>query len=163
MLSQYDIYSAASKSVGGDKPALPPKPRPLTDEELMAFGNFAGTTDVKQMASHLGKKGLIGASQLIADNPNLSTREGITNTQADWKTSAFSKLLIQARKFGLKTPTEITANKEALMASLDPRIKDALNHPDFQNIHPNFWETFSSVLKDQYANEPVPSIMTAKR
>lgn len=139
-------------------------PSVLTEEQLMRFGNYGGA-DVKDKAAYLAKKGLIGASQLIMDNPNISTTEGLTNSQADWKTSAFGKMLMQARKLGIKDPTQVANNKEALMGTLDPRIKEAMNHPTFNQIHPNWWSTFNSVLKDQYDNEtalPKPDLIAKK-
>lgn len=144
----YDTYSAASKVAEDKTKAVPAKPRPLSEQELQQFGNFANTTDVKDMARYLGQKGLIGASQLIND-----TGTSVINSEADWKTAAFSQLLIQARRFGIKTPAEINANRDALMGTLDPRIKDALKNPVFAQNHPNYWETLGSVLKDQYAKE----------
>ncbi len=74
-------------------------------------------------------------------------------------------MLMQARKLNLKTPTEIKANRAALIGSLDPRLQDAMKHPVFNQIHPNFFDTFNSVLKDQYAAEqtkkPLPPLVAA--
>lgn len=152
---------SAMKTLGDTKP-IPPAP---TEAQLRAFGNFANTTDIKEKASYLSKKGLIGAGQLMTDHPDISTKNGIINAQSDWKTSAMSSMLSRARQLGLKTPTEINANKEALLGALAPRLKDAMNHPAFNQIHPNYWDTFNSVLKDQYANEltskPLPSLTTS--
>ena len=127
--------------------------KPLTDEELQKFGDFAGTTDTKEIAKYLMKKGLVGASQLYTDTPNIATKEGIVNSQSDWKPAAMSKMLARARMLGLKTPTEIAANKAALIGALDDRIKQAISKPEFEQIHPNWWSTFDSILKDQYAKE----------
>ena len=135
---------------GGKKP---PKPQPLSEEQLMAFGNFAGTPDTKETAKYLMKKGLVGADQLYTDHPDITTKNGIINSQSDWKPAAISHMLIRARQLGLKTPTEIEANKVALMGSMPDRLKQALNHPTFAQIHPNFWQTFNGILKDRYDNE----------
>lgn len=132
-------------------------PTVLTEQQLMNFGNYGGTTDIKERASYLAKKGLIGASQLIMDNPDVSTKEGLTNSQADWKTSAMGQMLMQARKLGIRNTTEVLHNKDAILSSLDPRIKDAIKHPTFNSIHPNWWQTFNTVLADQYANEAISS------
>lgn len=130
-----------------------PKVKPLDEQQLQEFGKFGGTTDTKQQASYLAKKGLIGASQLLTDHPDITKKNGIINAQSDWKPAAISLMLIRARQLGLRTPTEIAVNKEALLGALPPRLKDALNHPTFSQIHPNWWSTFDSILKDQYDKE----------
>lgn len=122
-------------------------PSVLNEQQLINFGNYGGTTDVKARASYLAKKGLIGASQLIMDNPDVSTREGLTNSQADWKTSAIGKMLTQARRLGIRNPTEVLHNKDAILGGLDPRIKDAVVHPEFSRIHPNFWNVFNDIFE----------------
>lgn len=136
----------------GDDPKKK-RPMPLNENQLKQFGVFGGSPDVHQQALYLVKKGMVGAGQIVGDRPNLSTREGIVNSQADWKPAAISAMLVRARQLGLQTPNEIAANKDVVMGALDPRIKSAITHPEFQNIHPNFWQTFNSVLSDQYANE----------
>lgn len=152
---------AAIKSIGD--PTV--KPKPLTEAQLQAFANYGGTTDIHGRASYLGKKGLIGASQLISDHPDLSKPNGLINAQSDWKTGAIGAMLMQARKLNLRTPAEVKANRGALLASLAPRLKEAINHPVFNQIHPNWWETFDQVLGDQYAAEktskPLPPLVAA--
>jgi hypothetical protein len=132
---------------------------------LFKFGAFGGGGDTKAVAAYLMKKGLRGAEQMFRDHPDISTREGIINAQSDWKATAISRMLMRARQAGLRTPTEIKANREALMQSNDPKIVEALKHPAFNQIHPNFWETFDSVLKDQYDAEnikqPLSSLATS--
>lgn len=154
--------SLISMNGGGTNPK---KPIPLTEEQLRAFGTMGGTTDVHGKAAYLAKKGMIGASQLLSDHPDISTTKGIINAQSDWKTAAMETMLMKARQLGLKTPTEIAANRPALLGALAPRLKDAINHPTFSQIHPNWWDTFNGVLKDQYANEsatPQPNLIAAK-
>ena len=150
---------------GGDKPKPKPTPPPLTDAQLKKFGEFAGTGDTKQIAAYLMKKGLINGGQLYTDHPDLSSPNGIINAQSDWKPAAISAMLVRARKLGLKTPTEIKANQTALFGALDQRVAEGIKHPAFSQIHPNFWQTFDSILKDRYASEattaPLPSLATA--
>lgn len=150
---------------GGEKPKPKPSLPPATEAQLKKFGDFAGSGDSKTIASYLIKKGLINGSQLYTDHPDISTKEGIINAQSDWKPAAISKMLIRARQLNLKTPTEIKANQEALLGSLDERLSQAIKHPTFSQIHGNWWETFNSILKDQYASEnasqPLPSLATA--
>lgn len=145
------IPLSSMKTLWGDK-----KPTPLTEAQLTQFGNYGGG-DVKTKSAYLSKLGLIGADQLLTDHPDISSSKGIINAQSDWKTSAISAMLIRARQAGLKTPTEIKANREALTSALAPRLKEAINHPVFNQLHPNFWSVFDSVLKDQYASENVPT------
>lgn len=135
---------AAIITDGGKKP---------TEDELNRFGNFANSTDTKEVAKYLMNKGLVGADQLYTDHPDISTRGGVVNSQSDWKPAAISKMLIQAKALGIKSPESVTQNRAALMAGLDDRVKVALNHPSFSQIHPNFWSVFKDILKDQYANE----------
>ena len=127
----------------------------LTEEQLKKFGDFAGSSDTKEMAKFLMKKGLVGASQLYTDQPNTATKEGIINSQSDWKTAAMSKMLSRARQLGLKSPEEVNANKAALVGALDDRLKQAIADPTFAQIHPNWWNVFGDVLKDQYAKEGI--------
>ncbi len=134
------------------------KPQPLNDEQLMSFGNFAGSPDTKETAKYLMKKGLVGAEQLYTDHPDITKKEGIINSQSDWKPAAISHMLIRARQLGLKTPTEISANKEAIMGSMPDRLKQALSHPTFAQIHPNFWPVFNDILKDRYDTESKPQL-----
>lgn len=143
---QSDDKNTPKKPFG--KPTLPV----LNNVQLTGFGDFAGTTDVNEKARYLGRKGLFGADQLIADKPE-NNPNGVTNAQSSWKTSAMSAMLMQARRLGIKTPTEVSANKSALIGALDPRFKDAINTPEFSNTHPNWWQTFDSILKDQYDKE----------
>ena len=130
----------------------PKKPKPPTPEELKNFGNWAGTTDTKVMAQDLSKRGLIGADQIITDNPNTNDPNSIRNSQSDWKPSAIMSITANARKYGLRKPEELAANRKLLMNSLDPRIQQALNDPYFQQIHPNFWQVIDhSIIPDQWA------------
>lgn len=164
------------KKLGGDpikksKTPPPPPPKrapslpPLTDEQLAKFSNFADSGDTKAKAAYLAKKGLIGADQLLTDHPDITSKNGIINAQSDWKPSAISLMLARARSLNLKTPTEIKANQAALIGALPERLQQAINHPAFSQIHPNYWQTFDSILKDRYASEtttqPLPSLATA--
>lgn len=158
---------SALKTLSGDETAPKKKPTPatLTKAQLDQFGDYAGSTDVKAKAAYLAKKGLIGADQLLSDHPDLSSKEGIINAQSDWKTGATAAMLIRARKAGLKTPTEVKANWQALTGALEPRLREAINHPVFNQIHPNYKDTFASILADRYASEatsqPLSSLATS--
>ena len=136
-----------------------PKPAtPLTDEQLRKFGDFAGSADTKDIAKYLMKKGMIGAEQLYTDQPDTRTAAGITNAQSDWKAAAISKMLMRARALNIRTPTQVMANKKALLGSMDERYQSAINNPVFNQVHPNFWQTFNGILGDRYASElPVSS------
>lgn len=136
------------------KPSIVPttKPTPPTQQELDDFGNWTGQKDTKIMAADLMKRGLKGADQLLLDNPNTSTTSGVINSQSDWKPAAISKIVSNARKYNLRTPEELNANRKVLMNSLDPRIQDAINNPVFQQIHPNFWQVIDhSIIPQQWA------------
>jgi hypothetical protein len=147
------LLTAVKAAPGDPKKPTAAAPPMLSEAELRAFANYGGTTDPKGKAAYLASKGLVGASQILTDHPDVSTEKGIINAQSNWKTSAIEAMLMQARKMGLKTPTQLSNNKAGLMSAIDPRIKEALNHPAFNQIHPNFWETFNGIVKDQYDNE----------
>lgn len=137
----------------GDTPTKKAAKRKLSEKELEDFGNFGGSADTKLKAAYLAKKGLVGADQLLTDHPDISSKDGIINAQSDWKSAAISQMLMRARHLGLETPTEIKANRAALIGALHPRLQQAISHPAFSQIHPNYWQTFDSILKDQYSSE----------
>ena len=153
----------------GGKPKLKPEPTPtiskLSQDQLNKFGQFAGSGDTKEIAKYLMKKGLIGAEQLYTDHPDLSAKDGIINAQSDWKPSAISQMLIRARSLNLKTPTQVKANRAALVGALPDRYAQAISHPAFSNIHKNFWETFDGILSERYQAEkqstPLTSLATS--
>lgn len=133
---------------GGKKP----KPNTATPQQLADFGNWTGQTDTKVMAKDLSKRGLIGADQLLADNPNMNDKDSIRNSQSDWKPAAIALIVANARKYNLRKPEELSANRELLLNSLDPRIKDAIKNPYFTQIHPNFWNVLDkSIIPQQWA------------
>lgn len=128
------------------KPVLPPQ------DLLQKFGNWTGQTDTKVMAEDLIKRGLVGGEQLRYDQPNTSTAEGIRNAQSDWKVAAIQDILSNARKFNLRKPEEVLANKNVLISN--PKWRDAINNDSFKTIHPNFWNVITdSLLPSQYAKE----------
>ena len=140
-----------------DKPNPTPNPTPpITAQQIENFGKINNTTDTKEIAKYLMKKRLVGADLLYTDHPDISSKEGIINAQSDWKASAISKMLTRARSLNLRTPTQLKANQEALLGSLDQRYKDAIRHPAFNQIHPNFWSVFSDITKDRYDAESAP-------
>lgn len=152
-----------NKLFGGDN-APPPPPAPneggkgkgKDPEAAKQFGNWADTEDTKAMAHDLSQRGLIGADQLILDNPNQNDRNSVVNSQSDWKPAAIQKILSKAYEAGIKNPTVFLApeNRNYLLSGLDPRIRDAINDPRFTQIHPNFWNILSdSILPQQWAKE----------
>ena len=144
------MKSLAEKGGGDDKN------KPLSDEQLKKFADFAGTGDTKEIAKYLMKKGLKGAEQLYTDHPDISSPQGILNAQSDWKASAISKMLMRARSLNLRTPAQVKANQEAILGGLDERYRAAIKHPAFNQIHPNFNQTFASILEDRYLAEQAP-------
>ena len=153
-VSNLDLAASVNDLIGGGGSKKPkPKPKPdYTPEDLRAFGNLTGQTDTKVMAKDLSKRGLLGADQLIMDNPNTNDPNSVVNSQGDWKPAAIEKIVANARKYNLRTPEEIVANKKVLMNSLDPRIQDAIKDPRFDQIHPNFWQVLAhSIIPEQWA------------
>ena len=147
-----NVNNIVGNGGGGTKKPPVPKPSTLTPKQLTDFGNWTGQSDPKVMAADLGKRGLIGSDQLITDTPDLSTKAGITDSQTNWKPAAISLIVAKARELGLRKPEELDANKQALMGSLDPRIKDAINDPRFLRVHPNFWDVVNkSIIPQQWA------------
>lgn len=136
------------------------KPTPDQDK-FQKFGNWTGQTDTKVMAQDLFKRGLIGADQLVSDNPNTSSGDAIRNAQSDWKVAAVQDILANARKFNLKKPEEIMANKNALISN--PAWRDAINNTSFNTLHPNFWSVIThSILPEQYAKEAAQNSIAKK-
>lgn len=143
-----------------------PKPRPmvvppLSQDELRQFGNWTGQTDTKVMARDLQKRGLIGAEQLVMDNPNVTSASSIRNAQSDWKVSAIQEILANARRFNLRTPEEINANRDVLVQN--SRWREGINNPYFTHIHPNFFDVISkSILPEQYTKEESRKLLAKK-
>ncbi len=145
------MKSLAEKGGGDDKN------KPLSDEQLKKFADFAGTGDTKEIAKYLMKKGLKGAEQLYTDHPDISSPQGILNAQSDWKASAISKMLMRARSLNLRTPAQVKANQEAILSGLDERYRTAVKHPAFKQIHGNFDDVFNTLLQERYAAESAPA------
>lgn len=135
----------------------PTKPKPrnsvtpyISPEELQQFGNWTGQQDSRVMAQDLMKRGLINANQLADEQVSLGAGAGIRNAQSAWKTGLIQEILSNARKYNLRTPTEVNANRNVLVQN--PRWKAAVNDPYFNHVHPNFWNIITdSILPEQYA------------
>jgi len=132
---------------------VPSTPRTLTPDELTAFGNWIPNGDNKMYASDLGKRGLLNTTQMFVDNPNVASKASVSNSQSDWKPAAIQEILIRARKAGIKDPTTFLANKEYLSNLSNPAYKDALKNPEFQKIHPNWWQIVSDLYKERLATQ----------
>lgn len=159
-MANFSMYVAAKNAVSGDPVKKGSNP---SAEQLDAFGNWTGQTDTKVMAADLMKRGLIGAGQLLYDNPNLNSADAIRNAQSDWKIAAIQKILSRARELNFRNPETINANKKALMSTINPRYRDAINSQDFQVIHPNFWSVIAhSLIPEQYAKEDAANLLTKK-
>ncbi len=165
------MYAFGGIEIGDDGK---PKKSPATTEQVNNFSVLGGTSDIKGQAVYLGKRGLIGTSNLLMDNHPLTTGEGSFDTksgvvnkkgllaaQSVWIPSAMSTMLGAARKMNLRTPTELKANREALLGSLTPEYKEALNHPAFAQNYPNYWDTFNNVISDQYSKETNPTVVAS--
>lgn len=135
------MYNRTTLYEGGDKgkknPSLPPQ------DENVKFGNWTGQTDTKVMAKDLMDRGLVGANQLMADDPTTNPT-GISNSQSDWKQAAIQNILANAHKFNIRTPEAVLANQKLLIGN--PKWEDAINNQYFKNIHPNFWEVVTHSL-----------------
>lgn len=125
------------------------------------WGNEGDTIDTKEAAKYLQKKGLVGADQIIDAQPNINDPNSIRNNQGDWKIAAIQQIMANAKKFNLRKPEEIMANKNVLIAN--PKWRDAINNPSFNNIHSNFWGIISNVLlPEQYAKDDAAKSMAVK-
>ena len=137
-------YLVAAK---GD-PTIPP----VNQDPHQRFGNWTGSTDTKVNAADLSKRGLINADQLVNENQDVSSADAIKNkNQSDWKISALQNVLANAHKFGIRSPEALDANRNVLIGN--KAWSDAMNNPQFTNIHPNFWSVTKGILKDQWAKE----------
>lgn len=132
------------------KKSVTPTPKKYTEDELFRFSNWIPNGDTKAIASDLSRRGLANATQLYLDKPNTSAINGVQNAQSDWKPAAIQQILMKARAAGMKNLLDIKANKEYLTSG---NFKDALNHPTFNQIHPNFWDVVGGIYKDQLSKE----------
>lgn len=130
-----------------------PSPKVLNENELTAFGNWIPNGDNKSYASDLAKRGLLNASELYNDAPNVASKKSIINSQSDWKPAAIQQILMRARMAGIKDTDTFLANKAYLSNLGNEGYKNALNHPEFIKIHPNFWQIASNIYKERLANE----------
>ena len=114
------------------------------------FGDWAGSQDTKVIGKKLMDLGMTGADQIYYDNPDVSTRNGVINSQGDWKPAAISQILENAKRLNIRTPEAMMVNKDVLIGN--PRFRDAINNPVFNNIHPNWWQIISQkILPQQWA------------
>lgn len=136
--------------------------KPVSNQDkFQKFGNWTDQADPKVMALDLKRRGLIGADQLIEDKPNVNDPNSIRNSQSDWKTAAIQQILSNAKKFNLRTPEEINANRDVLVGNKN--WASAINNQSFQAIHPNFWSVIThSILPDQYAKENAANLIAKK-
>lgn len=137
-----------------------PLNKKYTEDELFKFSNWVEGGDTKAIASDLSKRGLLNATQLYVDSPNTSIKGGVQNAQSDWKPAAIQQILMKARAAGMKNLMDIKANKEYLTSG---NFKDALNHPTFNQIHPNFWDVVGGIYKDQLSKENAPASLIVKK
>lgn len=145
---------------GGGKKVIPPQ------DQFQKFGDWTGGSGTLEAAKDLMKRGLVNGQQLVDDVGNVNTADptSVRNSQSDWKIASIQNILANARKFNIKNPEAVLANKNALMSTLNPQYRDAINSKDFQNIHPNFWSIIShSILPEQYAKEEAQQQSIAKK
>jgi len=125
------------------------------------WGKEGDAIDSKAAANYLKQKGLVGADQIVEAQPNLADANSIRNNQGDWKVSAVQQILANAKKFNLRKPEEILANKNVLVGN--PKWRDAINNPSFSVIHPNFWSTITDkILPEQYAKDDASKSIAQK-
>jgi hypothetical protein len=142
---------AKSLLFGGGTPIVTPPLRRLSQEELSNFSNWIPSNDSKEMASDLSKRGLHGATGLITEQQSpIITGQNSKSYQSSWKTAAIQRIISKARELGLKTPTEVMANKNVLIPT---EYKAAINDPFFNQIHSNFWDVVNGIYKDQLNKE----------
>lgn len=142
-----------------------PKPKSalpyISQDDLQKFGNWTGKTDTKEIAADLMKRGLVGANQLVNDNPDITSANGIRNAQSDWKIAAIQDIVANARKYNLRSPEAVMANKHLLVSN--PNWRAAIEDPYFNHIHPNWWSTIThSILPEQYAKEAQQNLVAKK-
>lgn len=149
--------SAMPKTTVGDKG----KHDEATQQQK--FSDWTGTNgDTKAMAKDLMNRGLVGADQIYYDQPDTSTKNGIINSQGDWKVAAIQQILANARRLNIRTPESVMANKDVLIGN--PRFRDAINNPVFQSIHPNWWQIITnSILPERWAIVDKQNKDTAKK
>lgn len=139
----YNATTIQTDDGGGGKGKKPP----LVQDESQKFGNWLDTADTKIMAKDLMDRGLIGADQIYFDNPNPNDPNSIRNTQGDWKLAAIRQILANAKKFNLRSPEAINANREVLIGN--KKWADAIDNPYFNYIHPNFWSVITDSILPQ--------------
>ena len=154
---------ATSKLFGGTKPAtasgvVPTPPTKLTDKQFETFANWIPSGDTRAMSADLLKRGLIGADSMVDRAGQVASNGAPQANESAWKTAAIAKMLMQARRVGMKTPLEINTNKEYLLSGLESKYKDAIKSEQFNKQHPNFWNVFSGIYQDQLAKENQPPL-----
>jgi len=135
-----------------------------SDDESTEFADWTGTKgDTKAAAKDLMKRGLIGADQILNATVDTNDASSIKNSQADWKPAAIQEILANAKKLNLRKPEEINANKDVLVSN--PRFRDAINNPAFNQIHKNFWDVITnSILPEQWDKfDKMAKTQTAKK
>ena len=148
----YNMATSLAKITSLSKTEPPIKKRgKLTPEQLNNFANWVKSGDSKEISVDLAKRGLVNASQLIEEKqPGLVTALNSKSVQSSWKPAAIINILQRARQFGINSPTELIANKDVLMQK---EYKDAINHPMFKQIHPNFWSVVGDIYQEQLSKE----------
>lgn len=139
-----NAVSLMGVDIGKGKGDPTPKKVPIEQDENQKFGNWMNNNDPKVFAKDLMNRGLQGAEQLYNDNPDTSSKSGIINAQSDWKIAAIQQILANAKKFNIRNPEAVMANKHTLIGN--SRWSDAIDNPNFNQIHNNFWQTVATKL-----------------
>ncbi|MEO7048925.1 MAG: hypothetical protein ABI091_26720 [Ferruginibacter sp.] len=144
--------SGADKGKSNTAPAPAATTTPLDNiqqNDYQKFGNWLGNknSNTKDFANDLMNRGLKGADQLVNDDSDKSTRNGVVNSQSDWKISAIQQILANARKNNIRTKADLIANRHQLIDNTG--WSDAIDNPSFNNIHSNFWDVIGDNLLPQ--------------
>lgn len=146
-MAKFSTYVGAVNAVSGD----PVKGVPdISQTDLEKFGNWTGQTNNRVMAKSLMDMGLLGADQLLFDQVDTSSADKIRNAQSDWELSATQNILRNAKKFGIRTPEQVEANKDILIGNA--KWAEGINSDSFKNVHGNYWDIIKyKLLPQQYA------------
>lgn len=141
--------------LGGTTPTTPTTKTPVLSDSDITFGNWTNSKDTKVAAKDLFDRGLVNGDQLVNENQDTSSSDAIKNkNQSDWKIAAAQRILQKAYDKNIRTPTAFLQpeNRAYLLSGVDPRVKDAINDPTFNQIHPNWWQVLgNSILPQQWA------------
>lgn len=176
MASQLSLLARKTEETPEEKAKRIAKQKVATSDKIISkatqeqVNNFGVSGDVGAARASLLRSGMQGiplpnSSQdwaAKAQGASVNDKEGLTygalqqqsaefNKPSNWVPLQTAHIMKRARALGIRTPDQINANMDVLLQ--DTPYKEAVKHPDFKKIYPNFWDVIKGEVEKGYKAE----------